>query len=94
MIYVEDDELIESNNANGMIGITIGLMGCDDGFNVSFSENGNPDCVAMDVDPVEKCFSEMQMEACGKMESAKVLNESEILPSVLQPIKKCPHLIG
>jgi hypothetical protein len=50
MIYVEEDELIESNNANGVIGITIGLM----------------DCVAMDVDPVEKCFSEMQMEACVK----------------------------
>ena len=34
------------------------------------------------------------MEACGKMESAKALNESELLPpSVLQPVKKCPHEI-
>ncbi|GKE44301.1 hypothetical protein Tco_1471585 [Tanacetum coccineum] len=41
----------------------IGLMGCDDGANVSFSVNGNSDCVVIDVDFVEECLSGMQMEA-------------------------------
>ncbi|GJY33758.1 hypothetical protein Tco_0418227 [Tanacetum coccineum] len=57
------DEGIESNNANGVVDITIGLMGCDDGMNVSFSMNGNSDCVVMDGELVEECLSGMQMEA-------------------------------
>ncbi|GJV52750.1 glutamate receptor 3.2-like protein [Tanacetum coccineum] len=62
------DEGIESNNVNGVVDITIGLMhiglmGCDDGANVSFSMNGNSDCVVIDVDFVEECLSGMQMEA-------------------------------
>ncbi|GKC22231.1 hypothetical protein Tco_1024381 [Tanacetum coccineum] len=57
------DEGIESNNANGVVDITIGLMGCDDGMNVSFSMNGNSDCEVIDGELVEECLSGMQMEA-------------------------------
>ncbi|GJZ41448.1 hypothetical protein Tco_0588334 [Tanacetum coccineum] len=44
-------------------------------------------------EPVEECISGVKMKACGKMESAKAINGSELLSSVLQPVKECPHEI-
>ncbi|GKA04364.1 zinc finger CCCH domain-containing protein 11-like protein [Tanacetum coccineum] len=47
-----------------------------------------------DVKSVEKCLSGIQMDACGKMESEKVLNKIEPLFYVLQHVKESMRKIG
>ncbi|GKD67082.1 hypothetical protein Tco_1309190, partial [Tanacetum coccineum] len=66
----------------------------DGGTNVSLSVNGNSDCMELDVESVEECLSGVQMDACGKMESEKVLNKIEPLFYVLQHVKESMRKIG
>nr|GFA21577.1 hypothetical protein [Tanacetum cinerariifolium] len=58
------------------------------GMNVSFSVNENSDCVDWDAESVEECLIGIQMDACSKMESGKVLNKIEPLSCVLQHLKE------
>ncbi|GJX52772.1 hypothetical protein Tco_0281141 [Tanacetum coccineum] len=39
----------------------------DGGTNVSFSMNGNSDCMELDVESVEECLSGVQMDACDRI---------------------------
>ncbi|GJT41733.1 ATP-dependent zinc metalloprotease FTSH, chloroplastic-like protein [Tanacetum coccineum] len=75
---------------------------CDDkldevivgGNDLESNESSEVEVKREKAESVEKCLSGIQMDACGKMESEKVLNKIEPLFYVLQHVKESMRKIG